>query len=529
MADGNVSAEMQNVGAGDTQQVWLKSIEDELKRKESYGSFSTFIMGHSIHRVPRQLREVNTLAYEPMVVAIGPYKKSRKLQPSVTESFMRISAAKLVMAMLNIEAEGFQAFTQRVVGDQHSVEKLAMEYERAPPYGEDALRAVFALDACFVTCFLVFLGCGGMSRRSYFPWLGDTFAEELARRVEKEFKVPKRLVTSILRDVFLFENQIPLSLVKGIMTSIINTGGAKAGTDMPEIKQDNGEEKAEEFLGRCIEEVVECANPFRADATPYGGITQGAPCIVHRHTHLLDCLYSTVTMDSRDERVIRSRVQSAIGITRGSEMQGAAVAARMGSAPTAVESAVHLRRAGIAFKPSATVGGTGVGGGNVVDIWFDKASATLFLPRLRIGPDSEAVLRNLAAYEMVALQRAEVGCYLALMDDLIDTAQDVQVLRLSGVLEHSLRNDEELAEMWNGMCKNLQVLYETSTLAEAYAAIKDHLCRRMRYKKLWELYAEFSNRYLSAPWLTASVLAATLLLVLTIAQTIYSAAIYYKS
>ncbi|KAI5058458.1 hypothetical protein GOP47_0026628 [Adiantum capillus-veneris] len=524
MGEESVSAELQSVSA------WLQSIEDELKRKESYGSFSSALVGHSIFRVPKQLKEVNPLAYEPLVVAIGPYKKSRKLQPSVTESFIRISAAKILLPLQHLGPDDFQTFVHRIVGDQFAMEKLAMQYERLPVYNEDALRALFTLDASFVTCFLVYLGYGDVRRPGYFPSTASGLARELGRRVLSDFKIPKRLVTSILRDLFLFENQIPLSLVKGVMSSIMGAGVEKDRSMLKAEKGDGNEDKEEgeeEFLGMCIEGVMRCVNPFQLDLMEE---ERSMPhCIIHRHTHLLDCLYSAVTMDGGDDRVVRSRVQSTVGM-RGIEMQGGVhareVEARMG-VPTAVESAIHLRRAGISFKASRPT--NGCASSNVLAIWFDKASATLYLPHVNISQESEAILRNLAVYEMVALQRTEVGSYLALMDDLIDTAQDVQVLRLSGVLEHSLRNDEEVAELWNGMCKNLQMLYETTTLAEAYAAIKEHLCRRMRYKKLWELYAEFSNRYLSAPWLTASVLAATTLLVLTITQTFYSAAIYYKS
>ncbi|MCO5594161.1 hypothetical protein L7F22_048184 [Adiantum nelumboides] len=522
MGEEGVSAELQSVST------WLKSIEDELKRKESYGSFSSALVGHSIFRVPKQLREVNPLAYEPLVVAIGPYRKSRKLQPSVTESFIRISAVKILLPLQNLGPDEFQTFAHRIVGDQFAMEKIAMQYERLPSYNEDALRALFALDASFVTCFLVYLGYGDVRRPGYFPSTASGLARELGVRVLSDFKIPKRLVISILRDLFLFENQIPLSLVKGVMTSIMGMGIDKTRSLLGQEKGDEDhEEGEEEFLGLCIEGLMRCVNPFQL------GIMEeerNMPhCIIQRHMHLLDCLYSAVTVDRGDDRVVRSRVQSTIGMS-GIESQWGVhareVEARMG-VPTAVESAIHLRRAGIAFKASPP--SIGCASSNVLAIWFDKASATLYLPHVNISQESEAILRNLAVYEMVALQRAEVGSYLALMDDLIDTAQDVQVLRLSGVLEHSLRNDEEVAEMWNGMCKNLQILYETTTLAEAYAAIKKHLCRQMRYKRLRELYAEFSNRYLSAPWLTASVLAATLLLVLTITQTFYSAAIFYKS
>ena len=72
--------------------------------------------------------------------------------------------------------------------------------------------------------------------------------------------------------------------------------------------------------------------------------------MAHVHGHLLDCLYTAVTEQncSAEDAAQKLRPQKS-----GSENLGIAteIEAQM-ELPTAVESAIHLRRAGIAFKPA---------------------------------------------------------------------------------------------------------------------------------------------------------------------------------
>jgi hypothetical protein len=42
-------------------------------------------------------------------------------------------------------------------------------------------------------------------------------------------------------------------------------------------------------------------------------------------------------------------------------------------------------------------------------------------------------------------------CYVDLMDRLIKTAADVEVLRNGGIIHNRLGTDEEVANVWNGM------------------------------------------------------------------------------
>ena len=71
-----------------------------MHHKESYNGSINYntLISHNIFRVPRQLQEEKLLPYEPLVIAIEPYCKSRKMQPSVTEAFMMISAMNLLLA-----------------------------------------------------------------------------------------------------------------------------------------------------------------------------------------------------------------------------------------------------------------------------------------------------------------------------------------------------------------------------------------------------------------------------------------------
>eukprot|EP00249_Psilotum_nudum_P001570 c14119_g1_i1 orf=243-1679(-) len=475
---------MEETGFHHLETSWLESLQHELRREDSIRR-----LGHTIVRVPKQLRDINPVAYDPLVIPIGPYRKSMRLEASLTEGYIRISAANTLLNQQNLRPYEFKQFAAIAVGN---VKDIMTEYERPPKYeSEDALTALFALDASFLACFIVHLGSAYCK------------STEFVKGVSRDFKLPRRLVDSIVRDVFILENQIPLSLLIKVMTQC----GSSA-------------ENASEDVSNCINYLIGLVNPFHVHAASNNEKPEAQDYVSKNHKHLLDCLYSTVTQNTANDgqsQFFDSRTTSRVN----NPSWAVDIDIQEGELST-IESAAHLRRAGIQFKHLPP-------GANVQNIFFDPKTATLFLPQVKIVPETESLLRNLAAYEIVALQRAELGSYLSLMDDLIDTAEDVELLRNSGVLIHRLRNDNEVADLWNSICKNLPFLYESNVLKQAYRGMKRHLKRRSKYKKVWELYADFSKRYLSAPWLAASVVAAAILLLLTVLETSYVVAAYYKS
>nr|KYP35845.1 hypothetical protein KK1_043082 [Cajanus cajan] len=83
------------------------------------------------------------------------------------------------------------------------------------------------------------------------------------------------------------------------------------------------------------------------------------------------------------------------------------------------------------------------------------------------------------------------------MDSLIDNAEDVKELRLSGVFRNLLGSDENLANLFNELGVDLPTKWKT-WLAEAY------------------------NTHFSTPWTIIAFFAALQILILTFIQTLFT-------
>ncbi|XVE61027.1 hypothetical protein DITRI_Ditri06bG0007300 [Diplodiscus trichospermus] len=109
------------------------------------------------------------------------------------------------------------------------------------------------------------------------------------------------------------------------------------------------------------------------------------------------------------------------------------------------------------------------------------------MPRLMVDDSTASKFMNLVALEMCPDFDNDFALtsYLSFMDSLIDTAEDVKELRVTGMLHNYLGSDEEVADLFNRMSKDLvpdQEMYSevtenihkycnnpwTTTLAKAY-------------------------------------------------------------
>ncbi|TYH89727.1 hypothetical protein ES332_A13G002800v1 [Gossypium tomentosum] len=81
----------------------------------------------------------------------------------------------------------------------------------------------------------------------------------------------------------------------------------------------------------------------------------------------------------------------------------------------------------------------------------------LMIPRLLVDDSMASKFLNLVALEMCPdfKNKFEVTSYLCFMDSLIGSADDVKELRVSGVLLNYLGSDEEVAELFNKMSRDL--------------------------------------------------------------------------
>ncbi|KAL2499643.1 Plant protein of unknown function (DUF247) [Abeliophyllum distichum] len=106
----------------------------------------------------------------------------------------------------------------------------------------------------------------------------------------------------------------------------------------------------------------------------------------------------------------------------------------------------ELKDAGIKFKKRKT--------DRFWDIKFKNG--ILKIPRLLIHDGTKSLFLNLIAFEQCHLDCTnDITSYIIFMDNLIDSAEDVSYLHYCGIIEHWLGSDAEVAELFNRLCQEV--------------------------------------------------------------------------
>ncbi|KAK9993160.1 hypothetical protein SO802_022863 [Lithocarpus litseifolius] len=173
------------------------------------------------------------------------------------------------------------------------------------------------------------------------------------------------------------------------------------------------------------------------------------------------------------------------------------------SAPNATQ----LHQAGVRFKVGSPK--------NLFDIKFKNG--ILEISNIRIHDDTEAFFRNLIAFEQCHMRVDYISDYFIVLDRLIDTPNDVELLVQCGIIENWLPNSQMVVTLINnlvfGTVTSTANFYFANLLGElnAYCSVPWHK---------WK--ATLNEDYFSTPWAVISVSAATVLLILTLIQTVCS-------
>lgn len=80
----------------------------------------------------------------------------------------------------------------------------------------------------------------------------------------------------------------------------------------------------------------------------------------------------------------------------------------------------------------------------------------LELQSFTVGDATECVIRNLTAFEQCHCPQETIICnYIVLLDHLIDTAEDVDLLVEKKILVNWLGNNEAVATLINKLCHQI--------------------------------------------------------------------------
>ncbi|XP_027123401.1 putative UPF0481 protein At3g02645 [Coffea arabica] len=169
-----------------------------------------------------------------------------------------------------------------------------------------------------------------------------------------------------------------------------------------------------------------------------------------------------------------------------------------------IPSVIELSKAGVQFVPTNQ---------GILSISFDDKMATFCLPSISLDVNTDAVLRNLVAYEACNASGPVVFTrYTELMNGVVDTEEDAKFLREKGIILNRLKSDEEVANMWNGMSKSVR-LTKVPFLDKVIEDVNKYYNGRWKIK-----IGRFLKHYVFDSWQFLTLIAAIVLLFLMTLQ-----------
>ncbi|XP_052196890.1 UPF0481 protein At3g47200-like [Diospyros lotus] len=171
--------------------------------------------------------------------------------------------------------------------------------------------------------------------------------------------------------------------------------------------------------------------------------------------------------------------------------------------------ASELVEAGLRFKVDKTKK-------SLLELQYDKGVLTI--PRLDVSDKTEFHFRNIVAFEQDHYPfETYITDYLKVLDFLINTNKDVDVLVHKGIITTLLGDNSEVVIMINSLCSNLIQLNMNCEYLFICKQLNDFYEKPVRKWK-----ASIIHDYFNTAVKTASSIATIVLLILTLVQTICS-------
>ncbi|CAI9783117.1 unnamed protein product [Fraxinus pennsylvanica] len=173
-----------------------------------------------------------------------------------------------------------------------------------------------------------------------------------------------------------------------------------------------------------------------------------------------------------------------------------------------------LRQAGIKFKV-----------GNEDSFLVIKfRHGVIEMPTIIMDDFMSAFLLNCVAYEQCHKSCSKhMTTYATFLDYLIDTHKDVAYLSDHKIIENELGTDAEIVSFVNNLGKDVAFDIDVCYLSELFDEVN------LYYRNRWHIHwASFKYTYFSTPWSFVSALAAFILLILTVAQTLFTIIAYVR-
>ncbi|CAH2055280.1 unnamed protein product [Thlaspi arvense] len=472
-----------------------------------------------IFTVPKALMCSHRDSYTPHRVSIGPY---HCLKPELHE----MERYKLMIARkFRNQSKSFR-FHDLVEKLQSMEIKIRACYHKYIGFNDETLLWIMAVDSSFLIEFLKIYSFRKV--------------ETLINRVGHN---------EILRDIMMIENQIPFFVLRktlefqlestesadGLLVSVL-TGLCRDLSPLvikfdddeilkahfhdynhildflyqmivPRIEEEQEAEEEEEEENRAGDNggnrAVRFLQEFKLQLNRVLA-SRPADLILRLPLRIISNLPGFIALKFSADYLFTRQENEATTTTAGQESSSASIP-NIEKPPLVEEltipSVSDLHKAGVRFKPTTN--------GNISTVAFDSDSGQFHLPVINLDINTETVLRNLVAYEASNTSGPLVFTrYTELVNGIIDSEEDVRLLREQGVLVSRLKSDQEAAEMWNGMSKSVR-LTRVGFLDKTIEDVNRYYTGRWKVK-----IGRFVEVYLYGSWQIFAFFAAALLLIL---------------
>ncbi|GLT85134.1 hypothetical protein SLE2022_033330 [Rubroshorea leprosula] len=511
---------------------WKKKMTELLIDKGNKNEIEQIEPVACIFQVPESLRQKDHEAYTPQLVALGPY---RHLDHNLHQmQNYKIDSGKKFRHKFQ-HSELTKKLTQELTEELKSKGKDIHESYRGVQfikYDQQALMMI--IDGLFLLAIL------------------DEFVDsnEIAgcatylRVISSSGKMLP--MDAILRDVLMLENQIPWFVLKEILSKICpKSEEYSSGQISPESGENsqalNFLESEENLLDLIRHDPEQYSRvlfiKFCQKLSPIKGKWPERPHISLQYHHVLDLLYQYITFNKESEETNTNQsteISAAdwavdpearngpLDCSRFSQLRnnmsiftyigpiqifllilklfldilrvfGVSVETMFQEKQVLIPSVYELSKARIKIKP--VEGGTRYAK-------FDEKTNTLYLPKITLNSTSFVVFRNLAMYETMAKPESlHFRRYAELMGAIVDTAEDLRLLRDFEVLEINKSyhvSDAEILEIFNGMTGTMR--FKDATIDEQIE--KTNKCYNtyplVRMKRVLRKYVYSSWKFLAA-------------------------------
>ncbi|XP_045792826.1 UPF0481 protein At3g47200-like [Trifolium pratense] len=426
-----------------------------------------------IYKVPPNLRKLNNgESYTPLLISIGPFHHAKEeLKPMQTQKqryfhafWKRVTNKKSLVKYKNF------------LKDKENIEMIKNFYsEFDENIKDDEFVDLIMLDSVFI--LELFLRKSKESER------------------EKDYMFTTSWICkAIQRDLLLLENQLPIFVLEQLHHKV--------------FKDSNNGFKFLELAFNYFENF----NPQRSNKHQHEEMLKNCKSCNH-FTDLIRCFY--LPKEVHDEKWSRSENFTNVN----SEDKCILKTAKM------------LHDAGVSFEK--------VNQKSLLEIKFDKVQvlnwflclgclpcfkfvkSKLLMSQFKVSQNKECILRNLIALEQCHYSEQPFICnYVSLIDSLINTQEDVEILVDKEIIAHELGSHAELATMINGLCKN--VVVTCNYYGKTSKKLNSH------YYNSWKNYmGVLRSVYFRDPWRFTSVIVGVVIFLVAIVNLLRLTGVYH--